>query len=188
MLPESSENPAVRASRPQDPGPTLAAPPVSGLATPSRLAASRAPDARPLADMPLSYTAFCTLRRDVYIRYASARAGCRRVGQELVQAALRDLATVWLQALQSASPAAVSWGLLAHRTAAGTRDQGGGGLHRILPRRQADALVLRYRLGLSMDQAADLMGIGDREMAGVLRSAMRRMAHPAPFPLSYART
>ncbi|MFJ9848145.1 hypothetical protein [Streptomyces sp. NPDC101150] len=141
-----------------------------------------------MADMPLSYTAFCTLRRDIYIRYASARVGCRGVGQELAQAALRDLGTVWLQALQSASPAAVSWRLLARRTAVGARSQRDSGPHHILPGQQADAVILRYRLGLSMHQAGDLMGINDREMAGVLRSAMRRMAHPAPFPLPYART
>lgn len=137
--------------------------------------------------LPVSYAAFCIPRREVYTRYAAARVGCPRVGEELAQAALGDLAMMWAEALQSASPAALSWSLLRSRIAARAPRDRGSGLHRVLPGDQADAVVLRYRVGLPLRQAADLMGINDSEMTAILRTALRRLADPSRVSLWHMR-
>lgn len=130
-----------------------------------------------LIRMPVSFTAFCDRRRETYVRYATARVGCLRTGEEMTQAAFGDLAMRWPEALRSASPAAVSWDLFTDRITARGRER--GELHRVLPDLQADALVLRYRVGLPLGQAADLMGLTDTELAGALRAAMRHLAAPS---------
>ncbi|PJE97228.1 hypothetical protein CUT44_13750 [Streptomyces carminius] len=129
--------------------------------------------------MPAAYAAFCAPRRDVYTRYVAVRLGCRQLGEELAQAALGDLAMVWSEALQSASPAALAWNLLRSRIAARSSCSRGKGLHRVLPADQADALTLRYRVGVPLGQAADLLGISDREMAALVRTALRGLTDPA---------
>lgn len=128
--------------------------------------------------MPVSYAAFCAPRRDVYTRYAAARVGCPHMGEDLAQEALGDLAMVWAEALQSASPAALAWSLLRNRIAARALPSQESGLYRALPGGQADALMLRYRVGLPLRQAADLVGVSDREMAATLRTALRTLAEP----------
>jgi len=179
MLFEKSEVRSVQ-TRTTRTGSTL---PLSRPADKSLPAHSRLPSTtkrHPLSiRMPVSYAAFCVPRREVYTRYAAARVGCPQVGEELAQAALGDLAMMWAEALQSASPAALSWNLLRSRIATSARHGRGSGLHRVLPGDQADAVMLRYRVGLPLRQAADLMGIGDSEMAAILRMALRRLVDPS---------
>jgi hypothetical protein len=124
--------------------------------------------------MPATFAAFCVERKEAYCRYAAVRVGCTVAGRQLALAALGDLAMAWAEALQSASPAAVSWSLLAARTAAHP-DGGRRGLHRLLPPVHADVLLLRYRLGLSPQQAADLLGMKHWELLGIQRAAVRKI-------------
>ncbi|MGW8697640.1 hypothetical protein ACWGOK_12055 [Streptomyces eurythermus] len=122
--------------------------------------------------MPPAFAAFCLRHLDIYLRYAAVRVGNARQARVLVQAALGDLAMVWTEALESPSPSALAWQLLARRTnrAVGT---GGMELYRVLPARQADAVLLRYRLGLPATTAADVMGWPPGEFNCVLKAAVR---------------
>jgi hypothetical protein len=125
--------------------------------------------------MPAPYAAFCAGRRDAYCRYAAVRVGCAWIGAHVALAALGDLAMAWAEALQSASPAAVSWSLLAARTSA--HSEGGlRGLHGVLPALQADVLVLRYKVGLSAREAACLLGVDVMQLAVIQQTALRAMA------------
>ncbi|MFI8811455.1 MULTISPECIES: hypothetical protein [unclassified Streptomyces] len=124
--------------------------------------------------MPVTFTAFCTLRLAAYVRFATACTGCPRTGRELAQDALGDLATVWERALRSASPAALSWDLISERGSARARLRSGGSVYCVLPRLCADAVVLRYRLGIGLAATADLMGIDELEVRGMLRYATRK--------------
>lgn len=121
--------------------------------------------------MPAPFAAFCARYLDVYIRYAVVRVGDEGRARWLVQAALGDLAMVWAEALQSPSPTALAWRLLAAR--AGVAADDGGQLYRVLSAPQADAVLLRYRLGLSPAQAAEVMGWAEGEFACLLRGAVR---------------
>ncbi|MFF9346630.1 hypothetical protein [Streptomyces sp. NPDC014734] len=49
-------------------------------------------------------------------------------------------------------------------------------MYRVLPRLYADAVMLRYRLGIELAEAAELMGIDELEINGMLRYATRRAA------------
>ncbi|MET9208812.1 MULTISPECIES: hypothetical protein [Streptomyces] len=129
--------------------------------------------------MPVTFTAFCTLRLAAYIRFATACTGCPRTGRELAQDALGDLATVWESALRSPSPAAISWNLISERGSAQARSRPGGSVYRVLPRPHADIVVLRYRLGLGPAEVADLMGIDELEVNGMLQYATRAAAGAA---------
>src|SRR5262245_55438070 len=106
--------------------------------------------------MPLPYEAFCRDRWSVYCQYATACVGSARLGASLADDALCDLAEVWAEALSSASPRALAWGLLTNRTrtwhASAARR-----LHELLQQGEANALFLRYRLGLLPQRAADVM-------------------------------
>ncbi|MFF3394757.1 hypothetical protein ACFYW1_27945 [Streptomyces sp. NPDC002669] len=125
--------------------------------------------------MPVTFTAFCTARLPAYVRFAAACTGCPRTGREVAQEALGDLATVWEKALRSASPAALSWGLISERCSDRARLRSCGSVYRVLPRLYADAVVLRYRLGIGLAETAELMGIDELEVNGMLRYAARRV-------------
>jgi hypothetical protein len=123
--------------------------------------------------MPLTYLAFCADKEERYVRYATARIGAERA-QLLVQITFGDLAMSWPQVLRSVSPAAVSWGLLAARTAQ-MRGNIPGAPYDILSRQCADALVLRYRLGLSCTAAADLMGVAQPVLCALVQAGLRAL-------------
>ncbi|MEV5513901.1 hypothetical protein AB0L50_13370 [Streptomyces flaveolus] len=109
---------------------------------------------------------------EVYTRYAALRVGEVPQAQVLVQATLGDLAMAWTEALQSPSPSALAWRLLtgrANRAAAGRSPS----LYNVLPPPQADAVLLRYRLGLDEARAAEVMGRRPDDFACLLRSAVR---------------
>ncbi|HEY8987294.1 MAG TPA: hypothetical protein VIU15_47990 [Streptomyces sp.] len=123
--------------------------------------------------MPPEFAAFCLSRYDVYLAYATARVGDRERARLLVQASLGDLAMVWPEALESASPSALAWRLLAARTGCAVAGWRGGGPHRVLPAAQADAWLLRYRLGLTPQRAAEAMGRTPGEFETLLKKAVR---------------
>ncbi|MFE5729955.1 hypothetical protein ACFQ7A_03435 [Streptomyces sp. NPDC056528] len=110
---------------------------------------------------------------DTYIRYALVRTGDWHTANDLVSATLGDLAMAWTEVLQSPSPSALAWRLLSARTG---RDVITAGPHRLLPTAQADAVLLRYRLGLPTRQAAEVMGREPAEFAWLLKQAVRTAA------------
>ncbi|MEU6227493.1 hypothetical protein [Streptomyces sp. NPDC047042] len=122
--------------------------------------------------MPSAFAAFCVRHLDIYTRYAAVRMRDGGQARALAQAALGDLAMMWAEALESPSPSALAWRLLAVRTG---RAAAGGGLelYRMLPVPQADAVLLRYRLGLSAAEAAEVMGWEPGEFACLLKAAVR---------------
>lgn len=123
--------------------------------------------------MPVTFTAFCTLYLAAYLRFATVCTRCPCAGGELVQEALGDLAAVWEEAMRSASPAALAWDLISKRCSARARSGHGGSAYRVMPRLHADAVILRYRLGLGLAETAELMGVDEMEVNGMLRYAMR---------------
>jgi hypothetical protein len=127
-----------------------------------------------LVRMPLTYAAFCGDRWEVYSRFAAASVGAAQLGAELARAALGDLALVWVGALQSRSPAALAWDLLGARTRA-QRTKGARRLYGLLPRHEADALLLSYKLGLSPQRAADAMGLATHDVCVLRRQALRKL-------------
>jgi DNA-directed RNA polymerase specialized sigma24 family protein len=135
-------------------------------------AVSRAGEDEVAIGMPAAFAAFCLRHLDVYTRYAAVRIGDERQARMLVQAAFGDLAMLWAEALESPSPSALAWRLLAARTSRAASGDGAE-LYRVLPARQADAVLLHYRLGLSAATAADVMGWQPGEFAYLLKAAVR---------------
>ncbi|KAK1184402.1 sigma-70 family RNA polymerase sigma factor [Streptomyces sp. NBS 14/10] len=125
------------------------------------------------------YDGFRQLYRDRYLRYARLRVGDGAVGA--VGTAFRHLASQWPMVLGSGMrPAAYSWWLLGRCVA--IADKGGpgsvdaaSGLYGVLPAEQADAVVLHYQLGMTLTEAADLMGIDPSALASHLLMAERRI-------------
>lgn len=108
----------------------------------------------------LAYEAFCRDHWPVYRAFGTAAAGCNRVGADIARGALCDLAFQWDAALRTAAPAALAWELLSaksgpHHTRSVRRLCG------VLGTREVDALLLRYRVGLSTPEAAHAMGLDE---------------------------
>ncbi|MFJ4972496.1 hypothetical protein [Streptomyces sp. NPDC088755] len=87
-----------------------------------------------------------------------------------------DLAVKWESTLRSPSPAALAWDLLSERTSARARTKPGGSAYSVLPRLHADAVVLRYRLGIGREEIAELLGLDALEVNGMLRFATRKVS------------
>ncbi|MFD4611923.1 hypothetical protein ACFWOT_28390 [Streptomyces sp. NPDC058440] len=122
--------------------------------------------------MPTSFTAFCASRFETYVRYATLRLRDEDLARQTAREAFGDLAMVWAEALESSSPSALAWRLLAARTnrAASERDPA---VYRVLPREQADAVLLKYCVGLSAAQAADVLGWTSVRFDWALHEAVR---------------
>ncbi|MCP9211470.1 hypothetical protein [Streptomyces cucumeris] len=128
--------------------------------------------------MLLGYCAFRQMHRDSYLRYARVRVGDR--GTAVVGDVFDSLGCRWPEVLRSACPAAFSWRLLSRCVseadrATGAADEGLEGLYGALPAEQADAVLLHYRLGMTLTAGADLMGIGSSVMAAHLLMAERSL-------------
>ncbi|WP_371773551.1 sigma factor-like helix-turn-helix DNA-binding protein [Streptomyces sp. NBC_01438] len=123
--------------------------------------------------IPADLAAFCSRRCPLYTRYSSLRTSNWAAGTEIAAAALGDLALLWQEALESPSPAALSWHLLSRRVARSARGQAADRLHKSLSARQADVVLLRYRLGLTARDAADIMGIAPADVLVASRAALR---------------
>jgi hypothetical protein len=128
----------------------------------------------------LSLGAFCTSRSAAYHRYAALRLGSAPLSRAVVEQAFADLAGEWPSALRAASPAAIAWSLLTARTDAARsapRSSSGpvGGLYRLLPGPQADAVVLSRCLRFSHEEAAEILGVNRTQLLGSLRAAHRTL-------------
>ncbi|MFE3205812.1 sigma factor-like helix-turn-helix DNA-binding protein [Embleya sp. NPDC059237] len=111
-----------------------------------------------------AFVAFRRRHHTPYHRYARTRVEDRRA-DTAVDDAFAELAECWDEIMRSANPAGHAWRVLHAAVAAAdtgppqapetARDT----LHRTLPPDQADAVVLHYRLGMTLTTAADLMGL-----------------------------
>lgn len=122
----------------------------------------------------LSYEAFCAKYRPLYARYAAARLKNAGHGAEIADAALTGLAQCWSEALTCESPAAMGWRLFT-----GIVEASVGGRSRLvmpLPCPQADTVILRHRLGLAPESAADVMGITTSEFSTLHQAALRTLS------------
>ncbi|AWL37151.1 hypothetical protein B9S64_02730 [Streptomyces sp. SM18] len=122
---------------------------------------------------PADLVVFCSRRRALYTRYSALRIRSWTAGSEIAAAALGDLALLWREALESPSPAALSWQLLGMRVVRTVRGCGVDRLHRTLSARQADVVLLRYRLGLTVRETSDLMGLSAADVLVASRAALR---------------
>ncbi|ELS55921.1 hypothetical protein STVIR_3266 [Streptomyces viridochromogenes Tue57] len=68
----------------------------------------------------------------------------------------------------------MAWELLVER-ASSRRSASVDRLYRLLERREADALLLRHKLGLSVLQGGEVMGLDGTEFAWLSRRALRKM-------------
>jgi DNA-directed RNA polymerase specialized sigma24 family protein len=124
-----------------------------------------------------AYAAFCREHRPVYERFAAAVTGSASAGRDVGRAALEELGDRWLAALRSSSPATYAWTILAdslapHRTAIVRA------LYADLRRPQeADALILRHRLGYSAAVAGHAMGLSSDAFELLRRTALTNVAH-----------
>ncbi|MFJ7997468.1 hypothetical protein ACIQ7D_10030 [Streptomyces sp. NPDC096310] len=123
----------------------------------------------------VAYTAFCHSHWPVYQRYAGAVTGCHAAGVELARAALRELGVQWPTALRSDVPSALGWALLCAMTAP-RRTVTLRTLLRNLCVREVDALILRYKLGLTVRQAGYAMGMAPEVVEVLRRNALRKAA------------
>ncbi|MET9556785.1 hypothetical protein [Streptomyces sp. NPDC006645] len=140
--------------------------------------------------LSLTYGAFCRDRWRVYRRFCAASTGSASAGAEIARGALRELAPKWPMALQSSSPAAVAWELLSSKSRT-RRTESVRCLHRMLVPGEADALLLRYRLGLSSQQAGAAMGLGPAEFTLLQTRALSNVTAHLDFldmPMSHAVT
>ncbi|MER7226423.1 hypothetical protein [Streptomyces rubradiris] len=105
-----------------------------------------------------AYAAFHREHQSHYSKFAATITGSASVGRHLARAALTELAVQWLVALRSTSPSGFAWTLLAE-TLGPHRTDNVRVLYRNLRTPEADALLLRHRLGCSVLTASRLMGL-----------------------------
>ncbi|WP_374105236.1 sigma factor-like helix-turn-helix DNA-binding protein [Streptomyces sp. Tu10] len=65
---------------------------------------------------------------------------------------------------------------MTRRVAGSVGNHGADRLHRVLSTRQADVVLLRYRLGLTVRETSDLMGIATADVLVACRAALRSTA------------
>ncbi|MFF7249936.1 sigma factor-like helix-turn-helix DNA-binding protein [Embleya sp. NPDC008237] len=129
-----------------------------------------------------AFTAFRLRHHHPYHRYAHTRVEDRHRAAAAVEGAFDELAARWDEILRTANPARDAWRVLtaAVTAAAGSRDRAGRPLRdlaRALPPEQVDALVLHYRLGMTLTTTADLIGVDAPTVA--LRLVLAERALPA---------
>ncbi|WP_406387285.1 sigma factor-like helix-turn-helix DNA-binding protein [Streptomyces sp. NBC_00887] len=129
--------------------------------------------------MPVEFTAFCLRHQERYIRYARARSLDAGKARQIVESVLGALVVVWPSVISSDMPSRVAWQVLTAQVDwalldadRARRGNAGDAAHLALPPRQADAVLLRYRLCLSRAETAELMGVKESEVALDLAKAV----------------
>ncbi|MBW1597290.1 hypothetical protein [Streptomyces sp. JJ38] len=110
----------------------------------------------------------------VYRRYSAACSGSSTVGAAVAAAALKGLEERWDAVLSSPSPAVTAWEFLVECTSS-RRTASTQWVYRSLERREADALLLRHKLGLSAHQGGEVMGLDSAEFTLLSRRALCKM-------------
>ncbi len=118
---------------------------------------------------------FCCTHRPVYLQYSRVRLKNEHASRLAVACALGDLALKWTAALSSPSLPAVAWEILTARVDASVRHW--DPLRSLLPDQQADAVILRHRLGLRVRDVAQIMGVPQPVITGQLHWARSALQH-----------
>ncbi|MGW9210623.1 hypothetical protein ACWGR4_27000 [Embleya sp. NPDC055664] len=126
------------------------------------------------AGAPIDFAAFCLLHRARWAQYARHRVGDPVRGERAVRSAVAELAGTWADMLRGPNPTAGAWRILG-RAVTASHTPARGTLYDALPWPQADAVVLHYRLGMTLTAAADLMGTDPPEVAAQLVLAERSL-------------
>ncbi|MGW9047335.1 sigma factor-like helix-turn-helix DNA-binding protein [Streptomyces lydicus] len=121
---------------------------------------------------------FTASHRPSYLRYAKVRLKSEGTSRLAVEGALCDLAAKRTAALSSASLPAVAWKTLVTRVGGGS-EQAPDTLRRLLSDQQADAVILRHRLGLGIRDIAQIMGVSQPVIISQLRRARNALQHRA---------
>ncbi len=124
----------------------------------------------------LEYVAFRQLHHDAYLNYAHIRIGSWTRAVRCVESVFDSLCYNWQAALRGC-PASRAWNLLSEQ-ADQLSDCGTGHrwtVHCLLEGKQADVVLLHRRLRLSVEEAADLMGLPDYAVRGLLLTADRAL-------------
>ncbi|MFB7919504.1 sigma factor-like helix-turn-helix DNA-binding protein [Streptomyces sp. NPDC056061] len=136
--------------------------------------------------LPLAYKAFCLRNENRYVQYARARSLEPGRARAVVEAVLQVLVERWPRIISGDRPACEAWGVLVSHVGAAARDlqaadhgHARDAVHKTLPCRQADIVLLRYRLSLSTAETADLMGLGVAEVTASLRRGLSILLNPA---------
>ncbi|MFJ9523213.1 hypothetical protein ACIRPK_33850 [Kitasatospora sp. NPDC101801] len=122
------------------------------------------------------------MRHDRYHQYAHLRLGASVLARPAVQCAFDRLEVIWPVILSSPSPDACAWDMLGESVAALARAAAPqaeclGLLDRLLPRAQADAVLLHHHLGMELKGAAELMGIEPLTVTAHLLTARRTIPY-----------
>ncbi|MFD4994674.1 hypothetical protein [Streptomyces buecherae] len=147
------------------------------VCTGTELVPSSALAAHPLAESVsevLTFTAFCHDHWPVYQRFTCAIAGSPHQGSDLARTALRVVAANWPMVLGSASPSAAAWDLLSRQCTV-TRAESASRAHTMLDRLEADALVLRHKVGLTARRAGHAMGLPEADFELLHSRAVRNL-------------
>ncbi|MFG2722002.1 hypothetical protein ACGFW5_27485 [Streptomyces sp. NPDC048416] len=136
----------------------------------------------------VAFDAFRTRYAGIYLRYARVRLHSVEAADLTVRAALENLAARWHIVLREASPTAACWSLITSYIAARAQMPLLG--EQLTPE-QTDMLVLRYRVGLSVADAAAVMGMDVPEFTVRLGGAIRLLTSrttppPSASPASWA--
>ncbi|MFK0264188.1 hypothetical protein ACIQU1_23105 [Streptomyces angustmyceticus] len=132
-----------------------------------------------------AYPAFCLEHHSLYSQFAAAVTGSTSSGRRLARAALEELAAQWLAALRSPSPSGFAWALLAD-TIAPYRTGSARTLYRNFHVAEADALLLRHRLGCSVTEAGRVMGMSPDAFELLWRRALMNATNARHMPASDA--
>lgn len=137
------------------------------------------PSASPTRQSRLGLLAFVQLHQDQYLLYARTRLD-ENVARSAVAAALDTVSRQWDRYLQCAQPAADAWRQLSIEISARSHGANGSApaatrLHSFLPHNTADAAILHWRLRLTPDVIADLMGVDPPTVAALLLTAKRNL-------------
>lgn len=127
----------------------------------------------------LGLAAFVQLHRPDYLRYARARLVDESASRAAVEATLAAVGGRWGDFLRGARPAADAWGQLRAQIRAASphvdgADPAVGWLYAALPQDTADIALLRWRLSMTIEAVADLMGIDPPAVAASLLTVRRK--------------
>ncbi|NEB89025.1 hypothetical protein G3I43_33415 [Streptomyces anulatus] len=134
------------------------------------------------SDHLLEYDAFRQLYERPYLAYARLRTGDAGRAAQAVVEAFTALSARWAEALRSECLAADAWNIL--NSAVGVATGCGPAQRRChLTTVQADAVRLHRHLGLTLHDAAALMGTDEHTVRAALSSAARTLCTASPCPL-----
>ncbi|GAA2939981.1 hypothetical protein GCM10010446_26720 [Streptomyces enissocaesilis] len=129
----------------------------------------------------IEYAAFRQLNYAAYVDYAHVRTGNQETAMRCADITFDKLWTIWQTALRE-SPAARGWELLREQVEDLSTCSSGHDwtAHCLLQADNADAILLHRRLGLSVTEAAGLMGLPDYAVRGLLRTSDRMLGALPP--------